>query len=155
MAEKRTQSWKGWTHMADVDAMIRWSSPSELPSSCVSSPLLSMMISMRVWQRNTELKWLKTAQKYIWVSSHLSTFSSPKVKTPHLPGLSVNPRPHPSFPYWGLSGSGVKFPRVTDLGSASFPPILTISVGNEKLTQDQREGNFILQNTSTYLQTLE
>lgn len=30
------------------------------------------------------------------------------------------PRPQPS-PYWGLSGSGVKFPRVTDLGSASSP----------------------------------
>ena len=40
------------------------------------------------------------------------------------------------------SGSGVKFALGTDLGSASSPPILTLTIsgGNAKLTQDQCQG---------------
>uniref|UniRef100_A0A674CE13 Myc-associated zinc finger protein-like n=1 Tax=Salmo trutta TaxID=8032 RepID=A0A674CE13_SALTR len=50
-------------------------------------------------------------------------------------------------------GSGMKFPLSTDVGSASPPPILTLTISGEteKLTQDQHIGAFTLQWMSMYV----
>uniref|UniRef100_A0A8C7INV2 Cysteine and glycine-rich protein 2 n=1 Tax=Oncorhynchus kisutch TaxID=8019 RepID=A0A8C7INV2_ONCKI len=51
--------------------------------------------------------------------------------------LGIKPEEYVCSIYKAL---GVEFPLGTDLGSASPPPILTISGGNAKLTQDQHLG---------------
>jgi hypothetical protein len=82
MAEKRTQCWTrmyGWYRCYDQVVLT------------LRTPILMRVQSTAQHAGVTkEVKWLKTAQKYIWVSSHLSTFSSPKIIPSQNPS---SPRP--------------------------------------------------------------